>query len=97
MSTTSNKKATGALSTVLKLVAPLAKKHITPESMQQVFHGITEKYEYPGERTMIVISRKGDGSVVGSVVGVDEDNRITSQYEQHPLAELLTQFISEQI
>lgn len=92
-----DKPAAGALGAILKVVAPMARRHITPDNIAKVFHAVTSQYNAPGERTMIVLSQKPDGLIVGSVVGVTPDNRIASQYDQRPLTELITQFIEQSV
>ncbi len=84
-----------ALGAILKMVAPLAKKHITPETLATLYDKLTAPYGDPfiDERVMLVVSKKKDGTVAGSVVGVDSENHIVSQYSQMPLHELLDQLL----
>lgn len=89
------KKTPAALSAVLKIVAPMAKKHITPDTLSSLYDSMTAPYADPflDERVMLVVSKKRDGQVVGSIVGVDSDNHIRSQYQQMPLNQLIEQLL----
>lgn len=84
------------LASLLRSLAPLAQKHITPDNLSQLFSSLTAPYQQPDQRTILIISRKADDTVVASVCSLDSQNRITAQHHQQPLDQLIQQFIINQ-
>ena len=66
-----------ALSPILKMVAPIAKKYVTAENLDKVFEKLTDDMELEeGERACLTITRK-EGVVYGSVCSVNQQNTIS--------------------
>lgn len=74
---------------LLNIIKPLADKWITPEHLEKAFVTVSEPYQTDGQKIVMVVSRKGDGQVYGSIVGLNQDNLIVAQYAQKPLEEVL--------
>ena len=85
-----------ALYPILKIIKPLAKKHINEENMSSVFDALTRNVPVEdGEKPVLLVSRRSDGSVVGSVATIDAGHLITGVYAQEPLAELILQLLGD--
>lgn len=86
-----------SLSPILGMVKPLAQKYINAENMTKVFDAITDKFPAEeGEKTVLLVTKKDDGSVVGSVATMDAGHLITGVYAQEPLADLITKLLNKQ-
>lgn len=86
-----------ALSPILSMVKPLAKKHATPENMAALFNALTAAYPAaPGEKNLLVINRTDDGTVMGGVWTVDTATRtLTGCYTQMPLDQLVASLLEK--
>lgn len=86
-----------ALSPILSMVKPLAKKHATPENMTAIFNALTAAYPAaPGEKNLLVINRTDDGVVMGGVWSVDTATRtLTGAYTQQPLDQLILELLGK--
>ena len=86
-----------ALSPILGMVKPLAKKHATPENMNALFDALTASYPAtPGEKNLLVINRTDDGTVMGGVWTVDTSTRtLTGCYTQMPLDQLVAALLEK--
>ena len=81
---------------LMGMLCPLAKKYITPETMVKVHDSLMGRFEAEaGNRLVATISKKGDGTVVVSVVGIDNEHRIRHQYYQEPLDEVVSQLVGK--
>lgn len=88
-------KTDSALSPLLKMIAPMAKKHITPENLSKIYDSLTAKFTpEEGERVVLIISKPKTGAVKGSVVTLDEGSLVmTGILAQADLDELLLQLL----
>ncbi len=86
-----------ALSPILSMVKPLAKKHATPESMSALFDALTAQFPTePGEKNVLLINRAPDGTVMGGVWSVDTASRtLTGTYVQLPLDQLILELLGK--
>ena len=87
-------KTDSALSPLLKMIAPMAKKHITPENLSKIYDSLTAQFTpEEGERVVLLISKPKTGAVKGSVVTLDEGSLMTGILAQADLDELLLQLL----
>lgn len=86
-----------ALSPILSMVKPLAKKHATPENMAALFDAITAQFPTePGEKNVLLINRAPDGVVMGGVWSVNTATRtLTGAYTQQPLHQLILELLGK--
>jgi len=84
-----------ALAPVLGLVKPMARKYATAENMSALFDALTARYPAAeGEKSVLLVSRTDDGTVMGGVWSVDTASRtLTGCYAQQPLDELVAQLL----
>lgn len=87
-------KIDSALSPLLKMIAPMAKKHITSENLSKIYDSLTAQFTPDeGERVVLLISKPKTGAVKGSVVTLDEGSLVTGILAQADLDELLLQLL----
>lgn len=86
-----------ALSPILSMVKPLAKKHATPENMSALFDALTSQFPTaPGEKNLLIVNRAPDGTVMGGVWAVDTATRtLTGAYVQMPLDQLIVELLGK--
>lgn len=87
----------GAFSPIIGMVKPLAKQYVNKENMQTIFDQIAGKYTpEEGEKVVLMITKKQDGTVCGSVAAMNNDTRqITGVYEQMELGELIMEMLGK--
>ena len=73
---------------ILKMVKPLIPKFVTAENLSKVYDSLTEGESSDGRRRVLLISKKGDGVVYGSIVVID-GNELVEVLSQAPLHELI--------
>lgn len=73
---------------ILKMVKPLIPKFVTAENLSKVYDSLTEGESSDGRRRVLLISKKGDGVVYGSIVVLD-GNELVEVLSQAPLHELI--------
>ena len=86
-----------ALSPILGMVKPLAKQYITQENMQAMFDSIVGSIEPDeGEKVVLMVSRKADGTVTGSVASMrTADHTITGVYAQDALDSIIMNLLQK--
>ena len=72
----------------MNMVRPLIPKFVTAENLSKVYDSLIEGDNPDGRRRMLLISKKADGVVYGSVVAV-EGNEMVEVLSQAPLHELI--------
>lgn len=73
---------------ILKMVKPLIPKFVTAENLSKIYDSLTEGESGDGRRRVLLISKKGDGVVYGSIVVID-GNELVEVLSQAPLHELI--------
>lgn len=73
---------------ILKMVKPLIPKFVTAENLSKVYDSLIEGESSDGRRRVLLISKKSDGVVYGSIVVLD-GNELVEVLSQAPLHELI--------
>lgn len=73
---------------LLNIVKPLIPKFVTAENLGKVYDSLIVGESSDGRRRVLLISKKADGVVYGSVVAV-EGNEMVEVVSQAPLHELI--------
>lgn len=85
-----------ALSPILGIVKPLAKKHINEENISAIFTALTKDLPDDGDnKPVLLISRKKDGTVVGSAATIDSSRTVTGIYHQDNLSDLILKLLEK--
>ncbi|MCR4811765.1 MAG: hypothetical protein K5867_04120 [Bacteroidales bacterium] len=73
---------------ILSMVRPLIPKFVTAENLSKVYDSLIEGESSDGRRRVLLISKKSDGVVYGSIVVLD-GNELVEVLSQAPLHELI--------
>lgn len=85
-----------ALSPILGIVKPLAKKHINEENISALFNELTKDLPDDDDyKPVLIISRLKDGSVVGSSATLNASRTVADIYHQDNLAELILNLLEK--
>lgn len=85
-----------ALSPILGIVKPLAKKHINEENISSIFTALTKDLpDDEDNKPVLIVSRRKDGTVVGSAATLDSSRTVTGIYHQDNLAELILNLLEK--
>lgn len=84
------------LSPILGIVKPLAKKHINEENISVLFNALTKDLpDDDDHKPVLLISRRKDGSVIGSSASLDASRTVTGIYHQDKLADLILKLLEK--
>ncbi|MBQ9473282.1 MAG: hypothetical protein IJU81_02590 [Bacteroidales bacterium] len=76
------------------IIRPLIDQHLNEETASQLFDELTAQAPAaPGEKTVLVISRHANGSIVCSVASIDQSRTVTRIHSQHPLLQAIRKII----
>lgn len=86
-----------AFAPIISMVKPLAKKHVTPETMGSLFDALTSQFPTDeGEKNLLLVNRTPDGVVMGGVWSVNTATRtLTGCYMQAPLDQLILELLGK--
>lgn len=77
---------------LLKMVRPLIPKFVTAENLSKVYDSLIEEDNPDSRRRVLLISKKSDGIVYGSIAAV-EGNEMVEVLSQAPLHELIGKIV----
>lgn len=82
-----------ALSPLMGVLKPLAKKYVSEENINRIFDGITSEAELEeGEKAVVILNRTA-GSVYAGVYAVNPERRITRCYSTMPVEDLINRLL----